>query len=134
MSGFTLVTWDMERSDPLTYEIIGAAIDVSKELGIGLLESVYQTCLTHRLGTKGLHVVRHPTLSIVFEGISMERAFRPDLVVEQSVIVEVKAVSVLLPVHQAQILNYMRLARISRGLLINFNSYPFKTGIKRFVI
>ncbi len=124
----------MTQSDPLTYAIIGAAIDVSRELGIGFLESVYQTCLVHRLSVVGLRVVRHPTLPVVFDGISMEQAFRPDLVIEQSVIVEVKAVSALLPIHEAQILNYMRLARISKGLLINFNAYPFKSGLKRFVI
>jgi GxxExxY protein len=122
------------RSDLLTYAIIGAAIDVSKELGIGLLESVYQTCFSHRLSAIGLSVQQHPTLSVVFNGIFMQQAFRPDLIVEQSVIVEVKAVAALLPIHEAQILNYMRLAGISRGLLINFNAFPFKSGIKRFVI
>ena len=124
----------MSESDPLTHQIIGAAIDVSKELGNGLVESVYQTCLVFALRSRQLHVTRHQTLPVVFDGQQMNQAFRPDLIVEESVIVEVKAVSSLLPVHHAQILNYMRLARLSKGLLINFHAYPFKSGIKRFVL
>ena len=123
----------MSESDPLTHEIIGAAIDVSKELGNGLVESVYQTCLVFSLRARQLRVVRHPTMPVVFDGQLMNQAFKPDLIVEESVIVEVKAVSAILPVHQAQILNYMRLGKFSKGLLINFHAYPFKSGIKRFV-
>jgi GxxExxY protein len=124
----------VSESDPLTHEIIGAAIGVSKELGNGLVESVYQTCLAFALRARQLHVVRHPTLPVVFGGQLMNQAFKPDLIVEESVIVEVKALSTILPVHQAQILNYMRLAKVSKGLLINFHAYPFKNGIKRFVL
>ncbi|MEO5589810.1 MAG: GxxExxY protein [Gemmatimonadaceae bacterium] len=124
----------MHDGDPLTYQIIGAAIDVSKGLGTGLLESVYQMCLHHELLRRGLTAQRHPLLPVVLKGQTLGKGFRPDVVVEKRVIVEVKAVPATLKAHEAQLLNYMRLSGIRTGLLINFHSFPFSKGITRFVI
>lgn len=124
----------MDARDPLTHEIIGAAIAVSRRLGAGLLESVYELCLAHELGKLWLEVVRQPTLPVVYDGIHMEAAFRPDLIVQQTVIIEIKAVASVLPVHEAQLLTYMRLSGMRKDLLINFNAFPFAKGIKRMVL
>jgi len=110
----------MHDTDPLTGEIISAAIAVSRGLGVGLLESVYATCLAHELGKRSLGVSRQPTLPVIYSGVRMEMAFRPDLIIQQEVIVEVKAVTGFLPLHQAQLLNYMRLSAVKKGLLFNF--------------
>lgn len=124
----------MELRDPLTHQIIGAAIAVSKELGIGLLETVYESCLAHELRKRHMTVDVHPVLPVMYDGMQMEKAFRPDLIVEHQVVVEVKAITTLLPVHDAQLLNYLRLSRIRIGLLINFHAFPFARGIKRFIL
>jgi GxxExxY protein len=124
----------MAERDPLTHEIIGAAIAVSKGTGIGLRESVYLKCFELELKRRGFEVERQPLLPVVFEGLRTEQAFRPDIIVNRAVIVEVKAVSSLLPVHQAQLLNYLHLAQIPCGLLINFHALPFAKGIKRFMV
>src|SRR5687768_8076818 len=100
----------MADADPLTHEIIGAAMAVSKLCGTGLLESVYEGCLANKLLSLGFQVERQPTLSASFGVLRFEGAFRPDLVVARSVIVEAKAVSTFLPIHQAQILTYLRLS------------------------
>ena len=123
----------MENRDPLTNAIIGAAIAVSKGLGNGLLESVYETCLAHELGRRGFDVARQPTLPVVYDGVHMEMAFRPDLIVQQAVIVEVKTVTALQTVHEAQLLTYLRLSGLRVGLIINFHAVPFSSGIKRMV-
>ena len=119
------------NGDPLTRKIIAAAITVSKNLGNGLLESVYHACLAHELSKAGFDVVKQPTMPLIYDGMKFESAFRPDLIVNQSVIVEVKATTSTLPVHRAQLLTYMRLSGIQTGLLINFHSFPFKNGISR---
>jgi len=124
----------MADADPLTHEIIGAAMAVSKLCGTGLLESVYEGCLANKLLSLGFQVERQPTLSASLGELRFERAFRPDLVVARSVIVEVKAVSTFLPIHQAQILTYLRLSALHTGLLMNFNAFPFSKGIKRFIL
>lgn len=124
----------MPERDPVTHEIIGAAIAVSKAMGNALLESVYQICLAHEIAKRGLAVERQRLFPVVYDGIHMELGFRADLVVAHEVIVEIKAVSVLLPAHDAQILTYMKLSGVNKGLLINFHAYPFTKGIKRFVL
>ena len=119
--------------DPLTHEIIGAAIAVSQGLGPGLLESVYEQCLAYELGKRQLKVLRQSVLPVMYDGLRMDLGFRPDLIVEDRVIVEIKTVRKTLPVHEAQLLTYLRLTGIKTGLLLNFHSYPFKEGIKRMV-
>ena len=124
----------MHDTDPLTGEIISAAIAVSRGLGVGLLESVYATCLAYELGKRSLEVSRQPTLPVIYSGVRMEMAFRPDLIIQQAVIVEVKAVTGFMRLHQAQLLNYMRLSGVRKGLLFNFHAFPFAKGIKRMVL
>ena len=125
---------DRKDSDPLTYAIIGAAMDVRKALGCGLLESAYHAFLCVGLTKAGLSYISQPILAVEYEGIKVNTGFRPDLIVNDRVIVEIKAASELLPVHKAQLLTYMRLAKIETGLLLNFNAVPFTKGIVRMVL
>ena len=123
----------MEEQD-LTGLVIGAAIQVRKRVGCGLLESAYHTFLCIELAKLGLTIKSQPKLSIVYDGHPVKVAYRPDLIVHERVIVELKTVSAFAPVHEAQILTYLRLSGIHVGLLINFHAVPFKSGIKRFVM
>lgn len=112
--------------------IIGASIEVHKALGPGLLESAYQECLERELVERGHHVERQRFFPIVYKGSEISRWFRLDMVVDERVLVEVKAVKCLLPVHESQILSYLRLARLPLGLLINFHRATLKAGLRRF--
>jgi GxxExxY protein len=118
----------------LTNLIIGAAIDVHKELGPGLLESAYEECLYYELNKRGLKTERQKPLPIVYKEIKLDCGYRADLIVEDKVIVELKSVDALIPVHEAQILTYMRFAEKRIGLLINFNVVILKEGIKRYIL
>lgn len=120
-----------EDEDLLTREIIGKAIAIHRVLGPGLLESVYEYFLAHELRKGGLRVERQRPVAVEYQGQVVDLGFRPDLMVNGEVIVEVKTVEKLAPVHQAQLLSYLRLARIERGLLINFHAYALRDGIKR---
>lgn len=119
--------------DQLTAAIIGAALEVHKALGPGLLESTYETCLAHELGLRGLAVIRQRPLPVRYKGLILEDSYRPDLIVAEQVIVEIKSVSALLSVHQAQLLTYLKLTGLRVGLLINFNVAVLKSGLKRMV-
>ena len=119
--------------DPLTHEIIGAAIEVHRELGPGILESAYQECLCFELASRGLSVQRQVILPVVYKSIKLDIGYRPDLIVENQVIVELKCVEKLIAIHDAQLLTYLRLSGLQRGLLINFQSQPLMKGIKRIV-
>jgi GxxExxY protein len=123
----------MER-DPLTEDIIGAAIEVHRVMGPGLLESVYERCLCHELKLRGLAHERQQPLPVVYKGVALDDSLFLDVVVQQEVILELKAVERLLPIHEAQLLTYMKLSGIRRGLLINFNVRLLKDGVKRFVV
>lgn len=112
-------------------QIIGAAIEVHKALGPGLLESAYESCLDYELRQRGLHVEQQKALPLVYKGMQLDCGYRLDLLVENAVIVELKSVDALLPIHTAQILSYLRLAGLSLGLLINFNVMILKHGIHR---
>lgn len=116
----------------LTGKIIGAAIEVHRELGPGLLERAYEVCLVEELRNMGIHVESQKELPIIYKGKVMEESFRIDMLVEDKVVVELKAVESLLPVHRAQVLSYMQLAKKEVGLLINFHVYLLKNGIERF--
>ena len=120
-------------NDPLTHAIIGAAIQVNKGVGVGLLESAYETFLCHELEKLKLRISRQPPMPAVYDGVRVDLGYRPDIIVESSVIIEVKTVAKILPVHQAQLLTYLRLSGIKVGLIINFHAVPFKSGIKRLV-
>jgi GxxExxY protein len=102
-------------------------------LGPGLLESAYQACLAHELRSRGFEVVTEVPMPVVYEGHKLEVGYRIDLIVEHRVVVEVKSVEILHPIHQAQLLSYMRLSGIPIGLLINFNVLHLREGIKRMV-
>jgi GxxExxY protein len=124
---------DLEIND-VTGAVIGAAVDVHKALGPGLFESVYEECLCHELSLRKVAFDRQPALPVMYKGAKLECGFRPDLVVEDSVVVEIKAVEDLLPIHDAQLLTYLRLGRWNVGLLMNFNVAVLKNGIKRRVL
>ncbi|MEO8575420.1 MAG: GxxExxY protein [Gemmatimonadales bacterium] len=121
-----------ELEDVITREIIGKAIAIHRVLGPGLLESVYEYFLAHELCKCGFVVEQQKPVSVEYDGEIAELGFRTDLIVNGEVIVEVKAVQKLAAIHDAQILSYLKLARIKRGLLINFHVCTLKDGIKRF--
>jgi len=122
------------RVNDLTREVIGAAIEVHRALGPGLLESVYEECLSYELGLRGLHFERQKPLPVVFKEVKLDCGYRLDLLVSNSVVVEIKAIEALLPVHEAQILTYLKLGGWNIGLLINFNVPVLKDGIRRIVL
>lgn len=121
-----------EELNSITEAIIGAAITVHRELGPGLLESVYETCLAYQLRKLGHKVNRQQALPIVFDELRVDNAFRIDLEVDDEVFVEIKATDIK-PVHEAQLLTYLRLGNRPVGLLLNFNVVALKRGIRRLV-
>ena len=120
----------MEVND-LTKTIIGAAIEVHRTLGPGLLESTYEACLFYELEQMGLFVERQVELPVKYKNIRMEIGYKIDLLVENQVIIEVKSVKELLPVHMAQIITYLKISNKSKGLLMNFNEAKLIDGVKR---
>jgi GxxExxY protein len=123
-----------KQLNELTHAIIGAAIEIHKELGPGLLESIYEKCLAHLLKERGLNLVLQQKVPLFFRGIYLECDLRFDLLVEDSIIVEIKATDGLLPIHEAQLLTYLKLLEKPKGILINFNcSNIFKEGQKTMV-
>jgi len=123
-----------DEQDPLTAEIIGGAIEVHRSLGPGLLESVYEECLAIELVDRGLVVQKQAALPIVFKDRILDMGYRVDLLVNDSVIIELKAVERVLPVHEAQLLTYLKLSGKRTGLLLNFNSAYMRDGILRRVL
>jgi GxxExxY protein len=121
------------RSFDLTPEIIGAALNVHRALGPGLLESAYESCLAYELGKIGLRVERQKPVPLVYEAVHLDCGFRADLVVEGRVIVEIKCKEALHPVDHSQLLSHLRLLNISVGLLINFHVVLLKDGIRRVI-
>lgn len=115
-------------------EVINGAFRVHKALGPGLLESVYEVCLHHELSMRGLQVERQLTLPVVYGDVRLDGGLRLDMLVEKSVVVEIKAVEALLPVHKAQLLTYLKLSSHRLGLLINFNVPVLKDGITRLIL
>jgi len=122
------------RFDELSKRVIGCAIEVHRNLGPGLLESTYEQCLAHELKCAGiLFMVQHP-LPVSYSGVKLDCGYRVDLFIDNKIIVELKSVEKLLPIHQAQLLTYMKLAEIKIDLLMNFNVRFMKNGIKRMVL
>jgi GxxExxY protein len=124
----------MVTEDKLTSAIIGAAIEVHKALGPGLLESAYEKSLAHELSLSGLIVKRQVQLPIEYKGLYIDQGYRLDIVVNNEVIVELKHVESIMDVHTAQVLTYLRLSEYRRALLINFNVRFLKDGLKRFIL
>jgi GxxExxY protein len=121
------------KINEITELIIGAAIAVHKELGPGLLESAYEACLAYELAQRGLKVELQKPLPVAYHQIRLDCGYRIDMLVEDKVIIELKAVEKLEPIHEAQLLSYLKLSGCSVGLLINFNVRVLKHGIKRLV-
>lgn len=122
------------EQDPLSKQVIGLCIEVHRALGPGLLESAYEECLNHDLRESGLEFERQVAIPVAYKGVKLETGFRADIIVEKALLLEIKAVERLLPVHEAQVLTYLKFSGIGKGLLINFNTRLLKDGIKRFVI
>ena len=120
--------------DPATGLVIGSAIEVHKTLGPGLLESVYQRCLAYELMMRGVSFAQQVPLAVVYKGMPTDCGYRLDLVIERRLIVEVKCVDRLLPIHDAQLLTYLRLYGARRGLLINFNVARLVEGVRSLVL
>ena len=130
----TEIAESTEKEDSLTHSIIGAAIEVHRGLGPGLLESAYEACLIYELRLRGIDVKAQQALPIFYKDVMLDCGYRLDLLVEDQVIVEVKSVKELATIHDAQLLSYLKLSNCKRGLLINFNVKMLKEGIKRLII
>ena len=122
------------QENEITRAVIGAAIEVHRALGPGLLESAYEECLCRELSLQGIRFERQKHLPIEYKGVRLDRGFRLDLLVEGCVVIEVKALESLAPVHDAQLLTYLKLTGCRVGLLMNFNSPMLKDGVRRLVL
>jgi len=123
-----------ENFDLLSRRVIGCAIEVHRTLGPGLLESAYEQCLAHELSLADIPFERQVPVDLVYKGLTVECGYRLDLLVDETIVVELKSVDQIMPTHEAQILTYMRLKRKEIGLLVNFNSKFLRSGIKRYVL
>jgi GxxExxY protein len=124
---------EKQRLDVITEKIIGAGISVHRVLGPGLLETAYEECLCFELSQMGLVFQRQVELPVRYKDVLLDCGYRMDIVVEESVIIEIKAVERLIPVHDAQLLSYLKLAKLRVGLLMNFHVPILKSGLKRIV-
>ena len=122
------------KADALSKEVIGAAIEVHRVMGPGLIESVYEKCLQRELGLRGVRVAKQMAVTVEYKGLVFEDNLRCDLLVEDCLLVELKAVEVLHPVSKAQLLSYMRLLDVPVGLLINFHETLLKRGVRRLYL
>jgi len=120
--------------DELSNRVIGCALEVHRSLGPGLLESAYSQCLAHELALQQIPFASERAIPVEYKGVQLDCGYRADLLVDAELLVELKSVEELLPIHEAQVLTYMRLAGIATGLLINFNVPLLKHGIRRFVL
>ena len=123
----------MKAINKITETIIGSAIAVHESIGPGLLESAYEACLAFELADRGLSVERQKALPVIYRDVKLDCGYRLDLLVEEKVIVELKAIDKLLPIHSAQLLSYLKLSGCKVGLLINFNVKILKSGLRRII-
>jgi GxxExxY protein len=124
----------LDELDALARAVVDAAFHVHQALGPGLLESAYEVCLCHELAKRGLKFERQVSVPVEYENIKLDAGFRIDVLVGHCLIVEIKAVETLVPLHRAQLMTYLRLKRLRLGLLINFNVVRFKDGIRRIIL
>ena len=122
------------QNDSLTEQVIGAAIEVHRHLGPGLLESTYEACLCFELAQRAIKCVRQVPLPVIYQGNHLDCGYRIDVLVEQQLIVEVKSVDQLIRIHEAQLLTYLRLSNLRTGLLLIFNAVLLKHGLRRYVL
>ena len=127
-----VVNTERAEEETLAHAVVGAALEVHRALGPGLLESAYETCLDHELAVRGIPFQRQLLAPIHYKGLELDCGYRLDFLIGERVVVELKAVDALLPLHRAQILSYLRLGGWKLGLLINFNVALIKDGIERF--
>ena len=120
--------------DDLSNRVIGCALEVHKHLGPGLLESAYAQCLAHELSAAAIPFKLEQSIPVNYKGTLLDCGFRADIVVDDTLIIELKSVQKLLPIHEAQLLTYMKLAKIKTGLLMNFNVQMLRDGLKRLVL
>lgn len=123
----------MKNINDLSYKIIGCAFEVHRNLGPGLLESTYESCLCYELDKQDIKYERQKELTIDYKGITLTNGYRIDVLVEGLIVIELKSVEALLPIHTAQILTYLKLSKHSLGLLINFNVTNLQAGIHRYI-
>ncbi|MEZ4994936.1 MAG: GxxExxY protein [Saprospiraceae bacterium] len=124
----------MESLNEISYEIIGAVYKVHSALGPGLLESAYEVCLEYELIQKGMKVERQKVLPIIYGEVNLDAGYRIDLLVEDSVILELKSVNEMVPIYKAQLMTYLKLSGLKLGLLLNFNVQDMKKGINRIIM
>jgi GxxExxY protein len=124
----------LSHGGELSERVIGSAMDVHRQLGPGLLETVYEECLCFELKQARIAYRRQVPLPVFYKGVQLECGYRMDVVVEHRLVVEIKAVERLLPIHEAQMLTYLRLSGLPIALLLNFNSVALKSGLRRFVL
>jgi GxxExxY protein len=122
---------DLVEAEPYSRRVIGCAIEVHRALGPGLIESVYEACLCHELAAAGMAFVRQQKLPVIYKGRSLDCDLRIDIVVEQTLVLEIKAVHTLHPVHEAQLLTYLKISGLRVGLLLNFNAVRLVDGVRR---
>jgi GxxExxY protein len=115
-------------------KVVDAAFQIHKNLGPGLLESAYEACLVYEIGQRGLKVKRQVPVPLEYQSVCLDAGFRLDLLVEDRLVVEVKSVEAILPIHRAQVITYLRIAKKELGLLINFNVKYFKDGVERIAL
>ena len=118
----------------LTHKVIGCAIEVHRELGPGLLESAYEQCLAHELSRNDIPFIMEAAMPIEYRGIKIDCAYRLDFIVDAQLVLELKAVQQIDPIHEVQLLTYLKLSKLRTGLIINFNECVLKNGIRRFVL
>ena len=124
----------LAHGEDLTNRIIGAAMQVHRHLGPGLLESIYEACLCHELEKAAIPLQRQAPLPVIYDDVHLDGAYIADVIVAEQVILEIKSVEPILPLHQSQLLTYLRLTACRIGLLLNFNTVVLKNGIKRCVL
>ncbi len=124
---------EIKDLNEISGKVIGAAIEVHRHLGPGLLESAYEACLSHELRLRGLVVEKQVPIPVFYKGVKIDCAYRLDFLIAKKVIVELKAVEKILPIHEAQTLTYLKLCKLRLGLIINFNVPILKNGIKRLL-
>jgi GxxExxY protein len=123
-----------EEIEAAARSIVDAGLKVHRALGPGLLESAYEHCLAYELHQRGLRLTRQAALPITYDGTKLDVGYRLDLLVEESIVIEIKSVDALMPIHEAQLMTYLRLSGCRLGFLINFNVVLFKQGLRRFVL
>jgi GxxExxY protein len=123
-----------DEVNKLSKHVTDAAFKIHHELGPGLLEGAYESCMVHELAKRGLRVERQVVLPVIYDGVKIDAGFRMDLLIEKSLIVELKSVETLLPIHEAQLLTYLKLSGLRLGLLVNFNVRLMVKGLKRIAL